>query len=93
MFNVIQFFEGDIGHETVRQNVDAGEAVRAFDHYTNSVGARLGMTVKVIITDENDEINAEWQYGRGITFPTPDQAYRGDENHKPIAEAMKVVRP
>lgn len=68
LFNVCQFFE-DNSYEYVRRNVPPEEAVKAFSHYRTSVGARIGTTVRVIITDQGDCIAAEWKYGVGITFP------------------------
>jgi hypothetical protein len=70
-FSVCQFFSNDT-HEYVRRDVSAAEAKKAFEHYTTSVAARTGMTVRVIITDDGDMINVEWEYGKGITFPTPE---------------------
>lgn len=70
-FSVCQFFE-DGSYEYVRQWVDADEAVRAFKHYSTSIAAKLGMTRRVILTDGGDYINAEWQFGKGLTFPPPD---------------------
>ena len=67
-FNVCQTFE-DGTEEYVRRFVPAEEAVAAFKHYTNSVGARMGMVSRVIITDGGDCTNAEWVYGKGIIFP------------------------
>lgn len=67
-FSVCQFFEtGD--YEWVRTNVTAEEAVKAFQHYTNNVACKLGMTKRVIITDSGDCICYEWKLGKGITFP------------------------
>jgi hypothetical protein len=43
--------------------------MRAAWHYCSSAGAQLGTTRRVIVTDEGDSINFEWEYGRGITFP------------------------
>jgi hypothetical protein len=67
-YNVVQFFE-DGSYEYVRRNVPALEAVTAAKHYTTSVGARLGFTRRVIITDEDDFTNFEWKFGEGVTFP------------------------
>lgn len=67
-FSVCQFFE-DGSYEYVRRFVSMDDAVKAFKHYTDSVGARLGTTQKVIITDGGDCVNAEWQYGKGLVFP------------------------
>lgn len=69
LFSVCQFFP-DGKHEYVRRHVSAPEAMEAFKHYTTSVGARLGTTTRVIITDSGDSINAEWVHGQGIIFPT-----------------------
>ncbi len=67
-FSVCQFFP-DGQYEYVRRFVSAEEAVEAARHYTTSVGARLGTTVRVIITDGGDSINWEWKYGEGIVYP------------------------
>lgn len=69
-FSVAQFFE-DGTNEYVRRFVSAKEAVLACKHYTHSVGAQIGNTVRVIITDGDDNINFEWKYGEGITYPPP----------------------
>jgi hypothetical protein len=66
-FSVVQFFE-DESYEYVRRGVSAEEAVKAAHHYTNSVGAKLGFTRRVIITDAGDSINFEWRYKQGVTF-------------------------
>lgn len=66
-FSVYQFFE-DGSYERVREFVSAEEAVTAAKHYTTSLGARLGTTQKVIITDGDDYTCFEWQYGKGITY-------------------------
>jgi hypothetical protein len=67
-FSVCQFFHDDI-YEYVRRGVSIEEAVDAFKHYTTSVGARLGTTKRVIITDGGDCTNAEWEFGKGLTYP------------------------
>jgi hypothetical protein len=67
-FSVCQFFE-DGTSEYVRRLVSAEEAVQAAKHYTESVGARLGMTRRVIITDGGDCTAFEWKFGEGVTFP------------------------
>lgn len=68
LFSVCQFFP-DGTHEYTRRHVPAEEAVKAFQHYSTSVGARLGTTTRVIVTDSGDSITAEWEHGKGITFP------------------------
>lgn len=67
-YSVCQFFE-DGQYEWVRRNVNSVEAVKAAIHYSTSVGATLGTTARVIITDEGDSINWEWKHGEGIVFP------------------------
>lgn len=71
MFNVVQFFE-DGSYEYVRRNVSPKEAGAAMAHYTRSVGARMGMVKRVIITDMMDCTCFEWEYQKGITFPKTD---------------------
>lgn len=68
-FDVWQFFADGAGQERVRLRVPADEAVKAFKHYTTSVGARIGTTERVIIVDNGDLTCAEWVYGKGVTFP------------------------
>ncbi|HET9376403.1 MAG TPA: hypothetical protein VFO40_15625 [Chthoniobacterales bacterium] len=67
-FSVYQFFADD-SWERVRSFVSAEEACRAAQHYCSSVGAQVGTTRRVIITDGGDCTNFEWRYGEGITYP------------------------
>lgn len=66
-FSVTQFFP-DGTYEKVREFVGPEEAVEAAHHYCHSVGARLGTTVRVIITDGDDFVNFQWEFGKGVTF-------------------------
>jgi hypothetical protein len=75
-FSVYQFFE-DGSYEMVRQFVGPEEAVKAAKHYTTSVAARMGITVRVIITDGGDCTAFEWKYGEGVVFP-PKEEKRGE---------------
>lgn len=75
-FCVVQFFSDD-RWEIVRQGVLVEEAMNAFNHYRGCVGAQVGTTVRVIVTDGGDNINMEWIRGRGITFPTAEQISAG----------------
>lgn len=68
-FSVCQFFQ-DGSYEYVRRFVEAEEAVAAFAHYTQNPASRIGIVRKVIITDGDDCINMEWQFEKGIVFPT-----------------------
>jgi hypothetical protein len=65
-FSVCQFFIDD-SYEYTRRYVDAKEAVEAAHHYCNSVGARMGVVAKVIITDGLDCTVFVWEHGKGIT--------------------------
>lgn len=66
-FSVCQFFmDGD--YEYVCRFVSPEEAVEKFRFYTTNVAARIGTTVRVIITDGGDCTNAEWVFGKGIVF-------------------------
>lgn len=67
-FSVCQFFP-DGGYEYVVQNVDAETAVKRAKALTESVGGRMGTTVRVIITDGGDCTNFEWVFGKGVTYP------------------------
>jgi hypothetical protein len=70
-FNVYQFF-ADESYECVCQGVGPAEAVRKAHACCSSVGARIGTTRRVIITDREDCTNFEWCYGKGITFGLSD---------------------
>jgi hypothetical protein len=72
LFSVCQFF-ADGSHEYVRRCVPAADAFAAFRRYSSSIGAQIGTTQRVIITDSGDCINAEWKFGEGLTYPTPNR--------------------
>ena len=71
LFNVCQFFP-DGTYEYHSRNLPAKEAVEAMKRCTETVGARIGTTARVIVTDWQDCTVAEWQFGKGVTFPTPE---------------------
>ena len=71
-FNVCQFFD-EKTYEYVRRNVNAEKAIKAARFYTSNVSSRLGLTVRVIVTDMDDCICFEWKYGEGVVFPPLDQ--------------------
>jgi len=79
-FSVCQFFF-DGTYEYVRRWVSVREAIAAFKHYTNSVGAQMGFVQRVIVTDGGDSVVLEWQQGRGITFP-PQKGEKGGGHTK-----------
>ena len=74
-FNVVQFFT-DGSYEYVRRCVGGEEAVKVFKRMTETVGARIGTTVKVIITDGGDCTNAMWEFGKGLVYPTKEELGR-----------------
>jgi hypothetical protein len=67
-FSVYQFF-ADESYECVRRLVDPAEALETARACCTSVGARIGTTRRVIITDGGDYTNFEWQFGKGVTYP------------------------
>jgi hypothetical protein len=69
-FSVYQFFP-DGTNERYLEWVSAEDAGKGFQHLITSIGAKLGTTMRVIITDGGDCTNAEWVFGKGITFPVP----------------------
>jgi hypothetical protein len=70
-FSVCQFFK-DGNYEYVRRFVGAQEAVETAKHYAESVGAKIGTTRRVIITDGGDCTNFEWKFGEGVVYPPND---------------------
>jgi hypothetical protein len=71
-FSVVQFFS-DGTHEYVRQWVSAAEAIIAARHYTSSVGVKMGLVTRVIITDGGDCCCFEWRAGEGIVYPPKEE--------------------
>jgi hypothetical protein len=67
-FNVWAFFANGDSHQFAKE-VDARTAVDTARRLIRSLGAQLGTTVKVIITDGGDCTNFEWAAGYGIVFP------------------------
>jgi hypothetical protein len=77
-FSVAVFFpDGSWMYEA--RWVGAKEAVETMKRMTETVGARTGMVSKVIVTDGGDYTVAQWEFGKGITFPPRDQqSTKGD---------------
>lgn len=67
---VVQYFV-DGNYEYVRRGVDAPAACEAAAHYASSVGAQIGTTRRVIVTDSSDCLWWDWRYGRGVVYPPP----------------------
>lgn len=70
-FSVYQFFP-DESYEPVLRFVDGETAVRMASRLTQTLGAKIGMTRRVIITDGGDHTCFEWTFGEGVTFPPPE---------------------
>lgn len=80
-YSVCQFFV-DGSYEYVRRFVGPKEAVEIAKRYTESVGAKIGTTVRVIITDGGNCTNFEWKFCEGVVFPPRDASGKyvvGDE--------------
>jgi hypothetical protein len=71
-FSVCQFFWDDT-YEYVNRFVGPEEAVNAAHSLCHSVGARIGTTRRVIITDGGDLTVFEWKHGEGVVFPTREE--------------------
>lgn len=71
LFNVCQFFADDT-YEYVERRLTAEHAVERAKSCTETVGARVGTTTRVIITDADDLTVFEWRFGAGVIFPTPE---------------------
>lgn len=70
-YSVCQFFRDPAGtYEYVKRFVGAAEALDTAISLSKSVGARIGTTQRVVITDGGDCTNWEWQHGAGLVYPT-----------------------
>jgi hypothetical protein len=67
-FSVYQFFPGGC-HERAASFVDADTAVHIALRLSQTVGARLGVVDRIIITDCGDFTVFEWKPGEGVTYP------------------------
>ena len=65
-FSVLRYFE-DNSHEYVERDVTVDEAVESFASYTTGIGAWLGTTTRVIVTDGDNVVSLEWTFETGIT--------------------------
>lgn len=70
-FSVAQFFR-DGSSEYVRRWVGPQEAVETLKDYSERPAAKIGMIVKLIITDSGDFTNMQWEFGKGVVFPPRD---------------------
>jgi hypothetical protein len=67
-FSVCQIFV-DGSEEYVAGLVSGEEAVNIAKRCTETVGAKIGTTARVIITDGGDCMCFEWKFGEGVTYP------------------------
>lgn len=67
-YSVVQFFADD-SYEKIVEFVGPEEAIRVAIQTCRSVGAKIGTTKRVIITDGGDFCNWEWIHGQGIVYP------------------------
>lgn len=80
-YSVYQWFLGDERYEKVKEFVNAEEAVDTATNLAKSVGAKLGTTTRVIITDGWDNCCWEWTREDGIVFP---QEFAGMLKYEPV---------
>lgn len=70
-FSVATFFTDGTYNYDIRYTT-ADIAVNMLKSISQSVGCRiLGVVERIIVTDGGDNINVEWQKGKGIVFPPP----------------------
>ena len=67
-YKVWAFFADDT-HYLIADELDAEAAVRMAKRHTETVGARLGTTKRVIIEDYDGHTSFEWRFGEGVTYP------------------------
>ena len=56
-------------HHLIDDGLDARAAALCAKRQTETVGARLGTTQRIIIEDQGGDTAFQWEYGKGITFP------------------------
>jgi hypothetical protein len=71
-FSVVIWFPNDT-YEYVGRDLDAKAAVEMAKDYTERPAARHGFIMKIAITDSGDYTNFQWEFGKGIVYPTPEQ--------------------
>ena len=74
-YSVCEFFADDT-HAYASRFVSMQQAVEQAMQLTRNVGARIGATTRIIVTDGGDDTVLEWQYGKGITWPTAEDLAR-----------------
>ena len=74
-YSVYLWFEDGSYHREL-QHVDMVTAVAKATSMCTNVGAQMGITQKVMITDGGDCSIFEWEHGKGIVHP-PEEPARG----------------
>lgn len=72
-FHVYQVFVGGEFERVTPEPIAAREAVSMATDLTKTVGARIGSTCRVFVTDSGDFVVWEWRYGEGVAFPSRDE--------------------
>lgn len=67
-YRVYQFFVGG-QCEPAGDEMEPKAAVKHAMLLTHTLGARIGSTCRIIITDRDQKTVWEWRYGEGIIFP------------------------
>ena len=88
-FKVWVFFP-DQSHYCAADGLDMGQAVQTAKQQTETIGARLGISRRIIIEDAGGDTVFEWQYGKGVTFPRPQTS---GETDKPDGEPAEKFPP
>lgn len=81
-FSVFQFFPNGHYERTLSESC-ARDAVKWATQLATSVGAKIGTTRRVIITDGWDHAVWEWRYGEGLVFPVVEQVPPTLQAHAP----------
>jgi hypothetical protein len=74
-FSVVEFYS-DGYHAYVERRLDAKNAVSLAKRCTDAATVASGFVVKVIITDGGDNTVFQWEHGKGVTFPPPEDRAR-----------------
>jgi hypothetical protein len=73
LFDVWLFYRSGY-HDKAEENLSAEQAVEAAKRFSESVGAKTGLLEEIRVTAGDDNCVFQWVYGKGVTFPTRDDA-------------------
>lgn len=68
-YSVVKF-KDDGCHQYEEVLVDVATAKETFDRVKNSLGARVGTIVRIVITDGSNTPCLQWSPGQGTTLPS-----------------------